>query len=111
MSSGKHKVYEPVPDLYKGDTDDLWALIQARDQRIREKHVMAAEIRMLSQRISRCYMYAGVNHYEDCAHLTTEYMRLLKEWDKTNLTTVSRNLPDFAPADDPTRKPPPPHPQ
>eukprot|EP00183_Erythrolobus_madagascarensis_P005763 CAMPEP_0185847040 /NCGR_PEP_ID=MMETSP1354-20130828/2456_1 /TAXON_ID=708628 /ORGANISM="Erythrolobus madagascarensis, Strain CCMP3276" /LENGTH=114 /DNA_ID=CAMNT_0028547283 /DNA_START=98 /DNA_END=442 /DNA_ORIENTATION=+ len=110
MNTG-HKEYEKVPDLRPGDTDDLWAIGKARDQRIREHAVMTTEIKMLHDRLKWCYFYNAVNYQEDCLILTQEYLRLIKEYDRKNLSNIQRSYPDFEPAKQPIPKPPPPHPQ
>ena len=60
------------------DITDRAATIQARDSYGREQLVRAKEIEHLRNKLKWCYRREGVNHLQNCKHLTMAYIDILK---------------------------------
>merc|ERR1711916_361128 len=66
---------ERVPDFYDEgfDVNSPSQFYKAKYQRIREKELARHEMRELAKDIGLCYRREGVNHFENCKHLTEVY--------------------------------------
>ncbi|TPX35644.1 hypothetical protein SmJEL517_g01980 [Synchytrium microbalum] len=63
------------PDL---DRFDRTAVLKAKEDFFREQLVRTEEIIVLRDKMRWCYRREGVNHLQNCRHLTTQYLDLLR---------------------------------
>ncbi|KAI9148521.1 mitochondrial respiratory chain complex I assembly [Blastocladiella emersonii ATCC 22665] len=60
------------------DLNDPIAVIEARDQHLRQEWVEIMKTRIIREKLVRCYKREGVNHPENCKHLAEGYVARLK---------------------------------
>ncbi|TPX59001.1 hypothetical protein PhCBS80983_g02805 [Powellomyces hirtus] len=64
------------PDL---DVYDRAAVIKSRDEFYREQMVRIQEVHIVKDKMRWCYRREGVNHLQNCRHLSQQYLDLMKE--------------------------------
>ncbi|KAJ1562017.1 hypothetical protein HK405_000756, partial [Cladochytrium tenue] len=57
---------------------DRAAVLQAKQKFFYEQEVRTQEIIVLRDKLRWCYRREGVNHYQNCRHLSLQYLELLK---------------------------------
>ena len=82
------RTFEPVgeyvlPRRPDGTVDpsklDVNRQIAVMEQDVREQFVAVEQIRIIRDKVKECYRVEGVNHYENCKELVTEYMTRIKK--------------------------------
>jgi NADH dehydrogenase (ubiquinone) 1 beta subcomplex subunit 10 len=53
--------------------------LRANEQRARERQVAYETVKLLRQRVIECYRKEGVNHYENCIDVATDYYNVVKQ--------------------------------
>ncbi|KAI5481904.1 hypothetical protein MNV49_000181 [Pseudohyphozyma bogoriensis] len=61
----------PVPTDFIGEK-------AARAEKIRQSWIGVMEARLVREELQKCWRTEGVNHYEQCHHLTAKYLDMLK---------------------------------
>ena len=89
MSTGTrrtHLPYAQVPDfdhlddaratpvLTAEQKADPVAFFAAKDQRVRERNIALEQTKILREQVIACYRKEGVNHYENCKDVVTQYL-------------------------------------
>mmetsp|Transcript_20493 Transcript_20493/g.61094 ORF Transcript_20493/g.61094 Transcript_20493/m.61094 type:complete len:103 (+) Transcript_20493:177-485(+) len=72
------KPYPHVPTAREGGrvTDPAaWNL--SREQRGREQIIAQETVKIVREQVAQCYQREGVNHYQNCKHLTKKYYELI----------------------------------
>ncbi|KAJ3401558.1 hypothetical protein HDU80_005919 [Chytriomyces hyalinus] len=68
------------------DKSDHISFIKARSAYVKEQLVRTEEINYVREKMKWCYRREGVNHLQNCRHLTMQYMELARaaklEWIK-----------------------------
>ncbi|KND01808.1 uncharacterized protein SPPG_03599 [Spizellomyces punctatus DAOM BR117] len=64
------------PDL---NVYDRAAVVKSRDEFFREQMVRIQEVTVLRDKMRWCYRREGVNHLQNCRHLSQQYLDLMKE--------------------------------
>ncbi|KAJ3149450.1 hypothetical protein HDU89_003814 [Geranomyces variabilis] len=64
------------PDL---DVYDRAAVLKSRDEFFREQMVRIQEVHVVKDKMRWCYRREGVNHLENCRHLSQQYLDLMRE--------------------------------
>ena len=75
--------YAQVPDFERRegentfvlDRSDPVAMIEAREQRVRERFVAIEEAKILRDQVRQCYYKEGVNHYQNCREIVQTYLK------------------------------------
>ena len=60
--------------LRQVDKSDPVAFFEAKAQRVRERHVALEQTKILREQVIACYRKEGVNHYENCKDVVTQYL-------------------------------------
>ncbi|TPX72902.1 hypothetical protein SpCBS45565_g00274 [Spizellomyces sp. 'palustris'] len=55
------------------------AVVKSRDEFFREQMVRIQEVTVLRDKMRWCYRREGVNHLQNCRHLSQQYLDLMKE--------------------------------
>jgi hypothetical protein len=55
--------------------------LRANEQRARERQVAYETVKLLRQRVIECYRKEGVNHYENCREVATDFYNVVKQKD------------------------------
>jgi hypothetical protein len=70
----EHKRYAPVPDFNEVSPLDTCGLIDALEQRKRERAVKIAHMRYIEEKLKKCTLYHGFHSFQHhCTHLIEEY--------------------------------------
>ncbi|KAJ3099338.1 hypothetical protein HDU97_003263 [Phlyctochytrium planicorne] len=67
-------VIDPDLNIY-----DAAAIFKAKDAYFKEQLVRTQEIIVLRDKLRWCYRREGVNHLQNCRHLTIQYLDLIGE--------------------------------
>lgn len=59
---------------------DYTDIIKSRDEYYKEQLVRMQEINIVRDKLKWCYRREGVNHFQNCRHLSMQYMDLLKQF-------------------------------
>ena len=74
-----HRHFAAVPsDAKRGESSDPAAILEAREQDIREKIVHLGSTKLARNRLVECYRREGVNHQRNCKQEVAEYLGKLK---------------------------------
>jgi len=65
----------------RGRAKDPVAYLQAAEQRARERQVAYETVKLLRQRVIKCYRKEGVNHYEKCRKVAQDYYNVVIQKD------------------------------
>lgn len=60
-------------------TEHAAEVLAARENKIRESWIKVMETRLVRDELAKCWRTEGVNHYENCHHLTKRYLDMLRE--------------------------------
>ncbi|BGP34481.1 hypothetical protein JCM10296v2_006302 [Rhodotorula toruloides] len=60
-----------IPDNYR-------EILQSRDEKIRQDWIGIMETRIVREELAKCWRTEGVNAYEQCHHLTEQYLDMLR---------------------------------
>jgi hypothetical protein len=74
------KPYPHVPSDLRADGrrhDDPVGYALAREQRGRERIIAEETVKIVREQVAQCYQREGVNHYQNCKHLTKQYYELI----------------------------------
>ena len=74
------KPYPHVPSDLRADGrrhDDPVGYALAREQRGRERIIAEETVKIVREQVAQCYQREGVNHYQNCKHLTKQYYDLI----------------------------------
>lgn len=61
-------------DLFLQTTE----ILLSREEKIRQSWIGVMEARLVREELQKCWRTEGVNHYEQCHHLTAKYLDLLR---------------------------------
>ena len=68
-------------------------MYEAKDRFYMEQLVRNEEIKVLRHKLKWCYRREGVNHLQNCRHLSMQYLELMKEgWFKPFKTPLETAL-------------------
>ncbi|KAJ3056999.1 hypothetical protein BCR33DRAFT_700119 [Rhizoclosmatium globosum] len=75
----------PLPVIDQDlDKMDHMAFIKTRSNFVKEQLVRTEEINYVREKMKWCYRREGVNHLQNCRHLTMQYLELVRaaklEW-------------------------------
>ncbi|KAK5668735.1 hypothetical protein BDV3_006517 [Batrachochytrium dendrobatidis] len=76
------------------DPYDYAAVIKSRDEYYKEQLVTGQEIRILRDKLRWCYIREGVNHLQNCRHLSTQLMEVMRLTNAGRLVPYSRPKPE-----------------
>ncbi|KAJ3215230.1 GrpE protein, mitochondrial [Dinochytrium kinnereticum] len=86
-----------IKDDDPGTDEDAAAIYKAKDEYFKEQLVRTQEIIVLRDKMRWCYRREGVNHLQNCRHLSTQYMDLLAEmrdgWIKPFVLPLPKEAP------------------
>ncbi|KAJ3328254.1 hypothetical protein HDU76_010307 [Blyttiomyces sp. JEL0837] len=75
-----HPQISPFPEVDPTlNAYDRPAVLKAKDAYFLETSVVTAEIVTLRDKMRWCYRREGVNHLQNCRHLTQQYLDLIRE--------------------------------
>ncbi|ORY78000.1 hypothetical protein BCR35DRAFT_305156 [Leucosporidium creatinivorum] len=57
---------------------DYKEILISREEKIRQSWIGVMEARLVREELQKCWRTEGVNHYEQCHHLTAKYLDLLR---------------------------------
>ncbi|KAI9330093.1 NADH dehydrogenase 1 beta subcomplex subunit 10-B [Obelidium mucronatum] len=69
----------PLPVIDKDlDKMDHMSFVKARSDFYKEQLVRTEEVNFLREKMKWCYRREGVNHLQNCRHLTMQYLELVR---------------------------------
>lgn len=77
--------YFYFPIHQRGRAKDPVGYLQGTEQRARERQVAYETVKLLRQRVIECYRREGVNHYENCKEVATDYYNTITKKDMGQL--------------------------
>ncbi|ORZ39655.1 hypothetical protein BCR44DRAFT_1412053 [Catenaria anguillulae PL171] len=74
----ENRKWAGVTPVQQVDLNDPIAVLEARDQHLRQEWVEVMKTKIIREKLVRCYKREGVNHVDNCTHLVEAYVDRLK---------------------------------
>ncbi|KAL3894845.1 MAG: hypothetical protein SGCHY_005037 [Lobulomycetales sp.] len=84
----------PMPVVDESiDVYDYAARQKSKDEYYKEQIVRMQEITIVRDKLKWCHRREGVNHFQNCRHLTLQYMELIRELGPSGIKPYKAPVP------------------